>query len=799
MSQLIKNKGNAHINTAISQYHFYSEIFDPYVLNIHTYFRNDGDVSCSGTLYIVNSYIFGTSFNSIILGGGETFIENTEINHCRMAIAAWPDSVFVSIDNVQFIDVGHLYHGLMALVISDELGPPVFITAQDSIIKNSHFVFYDPWGFIVTSTEIFSLVLFGSLDDYSKTKYKMTLINNTFELNANNSEYDMDTIRLVISPNVTSHFSLNFAGQSAIESFLSLYTASGLFYLDSLLTFHTNSLLEAIGNTFYGSFLQNSFNIAFIGIYNEEVNCMSGNTIFGFALYLSSGGIVTSCYRRDLVNIINDSLNCWNGGLGPLNNIYSDSFDVMDHFVALETNIQNYIPLIFIESAQSIFAAQNITFSRNDTKTITYNLLNLNVGNIVMFDVLLDTNMDISYGNNCNISCYELQKQIEIESDTISIYEIEAGCTNNSIYVNTNRSRSLLNTQFTLSNHASAFWIDLFYNHQYFPGGKFFIESYSVMDIFDNEISNYSKIIQIQLLESALSINLNITIDANGNCLKCDQGIYFQTINMNDVGRNTTITTSITNNELHINDIQITIVPCPAMLGKSGAAVQCELCTVGYFSLHDTINECVSCYDIIGFDPYVITCPGENIIIVRYNYWMSLIETKNNTYSMKSSLCPPNQCCQNTKGCDYLELNLCQKGRDPTSYLCSECLNEFTEKFATTKCGKCSRDYIERLLYPLLIAVIITIFFIFSTSKANNEKKANKKSYIPSGFISVQKIIILKPICYYFQTVSYIIAHTEGVTISVYLSSIVELFNVSIDATSSGESDGFCFLKSMNS
>eukprot|EP01084_Bolivina_argentea_P276993 472738_1 len=35
MSQLIKNKGNAHINTAISQYHFYSEIFDPYVLNIH--------------------------------------------------------------------------------------------------------------------------------------------------------------------------------------------------------------------------------------------------------------------------------------------------------------------------------------------------------------------------------------------------------------------------------------------------------------------------------------------------------------------------------------------------------------------------------------------------------------------------------------------------------------------------------------------------------------------------------------------------------------------------------------------
>eukprot|EP01083_Nonionella_stella_P274686 932563_1 len=814
-SQLIKNKGFVLINNTQSRYDYYHDEFDPYTLNIHTYFRNDGDVLCGGSLRIHNSYIYGTSLYAIISSGRELFVQDTLIKRCKLALYTLPQSTSLYVDNVQFIQVGAWYFSMSAILLSDEIGPAIFVTSQHSIIKNSYFSFYDAWGFIVSSVELFTALLFGSLD-YTNNTYHTALINNTFELTTDGGIFTVDWLlgavelyrRITGVTDVRSAWSLSFGGQQSIKTYLSRFNTFDIaFLLNGLLTFDKFSTAELIGNTFHGNdaLLQNltSIDIPFIYIDNNNVNCMSSNTISGYALHLVSGN-VTSCHRPSLIDIIHNSVGCWDGGLGLLDDTYTQT-DTMDQFIATDNNIAYNIPLISIVSPQSVYAAENISFSLNTTNEIRpdeYVLMNLTSGTVLLFDMIFDENMDI-YGSNCAVNCHQM---INNTLNPQGIYQFYGVCGDTAL----NESSSILNGRSGFKTHNSPHLIELTYDKEYYPGARLYID-HIIVDIHNNTITDYSHEITVKLFAEELSIDLEISIDGNGNCLKCKQGIYFQTIDIEDVGTNFTIATSVHNNELQINDIQFDVIGCPVMFGKTSASSQqCELCGTGYLSLQSTIDECIRCADIINFKEESMSCAGKNDITVNHNYWVNIDirDDGNNTiYSMISSACPPNMCCQNTNGCNYIHSeSSCIEGRDSNSYLCSKCKDKLSEMIGTVKCGTCDKNSVEMILILLGISVIITAFFIFESSKVidthhdatrtttniYDDKYENKES-----FVLVMKTMVLKPLLLYFQAVSYIITHSEGVSVSTSIASFVEIFNFSVDTVSS-ESSGYCLLKNMN-
>eukprot|EP01083_Nonionella_stella_P312205 1115919_1 len=205
-----------------------------------------------------------------------------------------------------------------------------------------------------------------------------------------------------------------------------------------------------------------------------------------------------------------------------------------------------------------------------------------------------------------------------------------------------------------------------------------------------------------------------------------------------------------------------------------------------------------------------MSCDGKNEITVNHNYWVNIDirnEDNNSIYSMISSVCPPNMCCQNTNGCNYIHSEVsCIGGRDNSSYLCSKCKEGLSEMIGTVQCGICDTHSVEMILIILGISVVITAFFIFESSKVidthhhatrtttniYDDKYENKES-----FVLVMKTMVLKPLLLYFQAVSYIITHSEGVSVSTSIASFVEIFNFSVDTVSS-DASGYCLLKNMN-
>eukprot|EP01083_Nonionella_stella_P301665 1036165_1 len=62
-----------------------------------------------------------------------------------------------------------------------------FPSAKQSVITNSYFSFFDKHGMIVCSAELWATILSFELSLAEDHLYDMTLINNSFELNTNNT------------------------------------------------------------------------------------------------------------------------------------------------------------------------------------------------------------------------------------------------------------------------------------------------------------------------------------------------------------------------------------------------------------------------------------------------------------------------------------------------------------------------------------------------------------------------------------------------------------------------------------
>ena len=83
--------------------------------------------------------------------------------------------------------------------------------------------------------------------------------------------------------------------------------------------------------------------------------------------------------------------------------------------------------------------------------------------------------------------------------------------------------------------------------------------------------------------------------------------------------------------------------------------------------------------------------------------------------SIISSICSPGHCCINNYN-KYINNNtdneLCAKGRNMSSILCSKCNDGLYELICTNECGKCNKTNYEYIIIYYFINICI-LYFIF--------------------------------------------------------------------------------------
>eukprot|EP01083_Nonionella_stella_P177258 622472_1 len=352
--QLLLNKGNAFIDNAVSDYAYYHDEFDQFTLNNHILFRNDGHSIFGGVLEVRNSFLYGASYVAVNLVKGSASIIDTIIQKSQTAVVASPDVVSLFIDNVQFRDIGAYYTSYMSIFLAAIVAPPLFISAQQTIIQHSSFSFFDGHGMIICSPEAWAIMFSFDISLSDESVYDITLINNSFELN---------TTQVIVSIQEAQFFlnviqeELDTVEQIAIvtQRLESLrFDAEALFQFGCLICIHAHTTAHVIANRFYGNVLSDT--TPFIAIDDApHTSCLSGNIIYGYALRLYSG-TVTSCYRREMTNFITSS--CWTGSLGDATNTYINTSNMTDYYIATQSDVS----LISVESTQSVFAAERISF-----------------------------------------------------------------------------------------------------------------------------------------------------------------------------------------------------------------------------------------------------------------------------------------------------------------------------------------------------------------------------------------------------------------------------------------------------
>eukprot|EP01083_Nonionella_stella_P158819 517347_1 len=354
--QLLINKGNAFVSNAITEYAYYHESFDPFTLNNHILFRNDGNSVYGGILEIHNSFLYGASYIAVYLVKGSASISNTIIQRSQSALGASPGVTSLMVDNVQFRNIGAFYTSYFSILLSPTILPPIAISAKQSVVKNSHFSLFDMHGMIVCSPEIWASVLSFELSLVEEESYDITLINNSFELSTNNLIITIQDAQMFLS--LIGDTLKTEALDTATQQLESLrFNASALFQFGCIICIYPDTTLQMIGNTFYGNELSDT--TPFIAIDNAPyTNCISSNIIHGYALQLFSG-TVTSCNRYDMISSL-EVATCWSGSLGQLYDTYGFNVNDTDYFIA--TPNMNDRPLISLQSVDSVFAAERISF-----------------------------------------------------------------------------------------------------------------------------------------------------------------------------------------------------------------------------------------------------------------------------------------------------------------------------------------------------------------------------------------------------------------------------------------------------
>ena len=98
------------------------------------------------------------------------------------------------------------------------------------------------------------------------------------------------------------------------------------------------------------------------------------------------------------------------------------------------------------------------------------------------------------------------------------------------------------------------------------------------------------------------------------------------------------------------------------------------------------------------------------------DYWIGQIGD-----TLISGGCPSLTCCQLEGGCDYVEdiQLLCALNRDSESYLCSRCIDGYSESMNSSNCTKCTKSvHWKYLMLSLCMALVIVMMLLWT----NREK-----------------------------------------------------------------------------
>lgn len=342
----------------------------------------------------------------------------------------------------------------------------------------------------------------------------------------------------------------------------------------------------------------------------------------------------------------------------------------------------------------------------------------------------------------------------------------------------------------------SASRVEMNKNVTLYPGGK--IKSdYSIFDEYGNNVKEYQYPITIGLVYDKFDINSVIYIDENGVCEICDSGFYVEGINIDDSG-SFIINTFVEDNLLMVDDMNISIIDCPAGFGTSNSTQQCSPCNQGTFSLRSNRKECEECDDNLRG----VTCLGSNIIVIDFSYWMRV----DNYSSIISSDCPSKHCCSDLNGCEYINgyQQLCALNRDPATPLCGQCLFPYSEIFGSNQCADCKgSNHIEYILIPLILCILAALYFLYFDQPSTqtpmtdpNEIDDEISKLIRKDQLDAINIMFFKVLWYFFQSILLILL--LGAPDAVfYTFPFLEIFNLSIDYSSGNSSSGYCFYDGM--
>eukprot|EP01084_Bolivina_argentea_P124583 220759_1 len=741
------------------------------------------DTYGSGILHIDNCKLIGGHWDAIHIETIEqVYISNLQLTDSTIALNVLNTDEIVLTKSV-FYQIGIFWEAVF--IYYTIIAPPSFVnieTANSATLTDNSISCNNPYG----------LALFKNVDNVS-------LFNNIFTHNYSDSFY-------------------NFSSNYLDTQFLGGYPHYPFPYPGWITVLESPKCTSVINNQFNvyvtaqwfpytNRYDARNTTVPWLVYYNNTgINCLSGNNFTNFAFVLLYTNL-TSCARPELIECWEKKGYCDNGMYGTINEYinYESQFVVTTNITSIWKIFNNYIAL--------------------DNIRIKNESIVVNDGNVFLLDSLLtyDESIDIWYDNS---SCDLIYNQrYNRHSNYIAKLMVKCNENYNTSTLELIKSLNAPSTQ--MVDHFSTTKLNIYtINSTYSPGTLLHFD-YQMTDILGNIVNtinitnNYSLIATVN--NTDLSLYVTITIGKHGECDICENGIILFGANLLDkLGGPYNVKVQLKTPYLLLENehIYLDIVGCPIGYGATENKYQCEKCAATKYNLQtNNTNQCLPCDSDSNKG---IEC-FDGSIFVEYNYWIGI---NVNDQSLISSLCPHGYCCQNETKCEYkssLQMQQsCSLNRDPTSFLCSKCIDGYSQVFQSAICKPCDGINVFPIIITLLFGVFVAIFILISQSNITkvilmsnkdsvstniNRCKQRMKSFgklltnwNKSHFVTTMKLILFQGVLYYEQSLSQIIIHSNISTSN--MSWWISLFNISIlhnGANTNDENDGYCFYHGMTS
>eukprot|EP01084_Bolivina_argentea_P104185 186572_1 len=670
-NNILRNFGVATIHNISTGSDGNDYLSNPWNLNPLTLFENFGDLS------ITNSKLQMSDIAAFELHSGSLNLTNSTISHCSFAIHSigtaehiYLDSVSISQTGLYTMQPSMLYYGTDSYFVS-----PVYISSKHTSITNCNFHYISPFG----------IMEFANINNDEESE--IILNNNNFLITGYTDFTSIHTNILRLS----APYPIN-AATSRTESLWKSF----IYQINQMTQWHQDKGYIIVSSPYYIALNHNTFlydsqhlsNITdlstsilqypmpWLYITTSTDNCMASNIFFNYGILVERGRLL-SCAHPNILNYSTFNKDCF-----PTLGTPSDAFAAKTQFIYDPSLFNSIGYAIMIDSTSSHMLLDSVQFIDYNTSPIVIARKDINIV-ISMVDTMLinnKTDTSLLVPEYCTPICYQI-----VDNDTNKIRQLKMECVEeerNGTYVKIEDLAYLFDISESLS-YWSASTVYITENVTLYPGGRINF-SFSILDEYGNKVSKYSYPIRISLVYDEFNINFVMTIDANGKCDICDTGLYVEGININNTG-SFIINTLVEDKSLTVNNINVSIIECPAGFGVFGSAQQCALCERGTYSIHSNKNPCQECdANLPG-----LSCLGSNAIIVDFNYWIMINEYEKSSYII-TARCPDGFCCL-SDGCDFLRDELCATNRDPSQYLCGKCIDTYSEVFGTTHCAICDR------------------------------------------------------------------------------------------------------------